>query len=213
MNYLENERNMRTKQKLRLSVLATGTILLIILGLYWAYSTIKPVPTGLEQAFNPNGDFTLLEDNGKIFHLRDHRGKVVLLFFGYTSCPGVCPLTLAKLAKVRTLLGAASQKVMTVFVTVDPQYDTAARLTEYLGYFDINAVGLTGTKTQIDKVVHDYKASYQKIPIKSALGYFINHTSIVYLIDKQGKVRYLFHQDDSPEKMVRIIKETISTDK
>jgi len=182
------------------------------LGLYWAYSTIEPVPTGLEQAFNPTGDFTLTEDNGKIFHLRDHRGKVVLLFFGYTSCPGVCPLTLSKLARARTLLGAASQEVMTVFVTVDPQHDTSARQREYLGYFDINAVGLTGTKTQIDKVVHAYNASYEQVPTKSALGYIINHTSIVYLIDKQGKVRYLFHQDDSPEKMANIIRETTRTD-
>jgi len=204
---------MRTKQKLTLYVLATGTTLLIILGLYWFDTTIKPVPTGLEQAFNPSGDFTLTEDNGRIFHLRDHRGKVVLLFFGYTSCPGICPLTLSKLARARTLLDAASQKVMTVFITVDPQRDTSAKLKEYLGYFEINTVGLTGTKTQIDKVVHAYNASYQKIPTKSALGYIINHTNIVYLIDEQGKVRFLFHQDDSPEKMFETIKETISTDK
>lgn len=204
---------MQTKQKLILSVLATGTISLIILGLYLAYSPIKPVPTGLEQALNPSGDFTLTEDSGKIFHLRDYRGKVVLLFFGYTSCPGICPLTLSKLARARTLLGVASQNMMTVFVTVDPQRDTSSMLKEYLGYFDINAMGLTGTKTQIDKVVHAYNAYYEKVPTKSALGYIINHTSIVYLIDKQGKVRYLFHQDDSPEKMAKVIKEMISSNR
>ena len=96
--------------------------------------------------------------------------------------------------------------------TIKAQSDTSARLKEYLGYFDINAVGLTGTKTQIDKVVHAYNAYYQKVPTKSALGYFINHTNIVYLIDKQGKVRYLFHQDDSSEKMAKVIKETTITD-
>jgi protein SCO1/2 len=212
MNNLGIGGNVRTNQKLILSVLATGTILLIILGIYWTNSTIKPVPTGLEKAFNPTGDFTLTEDSGKIFHLRDHRGKVILLFFGYTSCPDICPLTLAKLARARTLLGAAGQKVTTVFVTVDPQRDTSARLKEYLGYFDINAIGLTGTKTQIDEVVHAYNAFYEKVPIKSALGYIINHTTIVYLIDKQGKVRYLFHQDDSPEKMAKAIRATIKTD-
>ncbi len=203
---------MRTKQKLILSVLSAGTTLLILFGIYWAYSTIiKPVPTGIEQAFNPSGDFTLMDDSGKVFHLRDNRGKVVLLFFGYTSCPGNCPWTVAKLARARTLLGAASQRVMTVFVTVDPQHDTSARLKEYLTCFDMNAVGLTGTKTQIDKVVHAYNAYYEKIPTKSALGYIINHTNIVYLIDKQGKVRYLFHQDDDPEKMAKVIRETAST--
>ena len=199
---------MRIKQKLILSVLATGAILLIISGMYWAYSTNKTAPVGIEQAFNPSGEFTLMEDSGKIFHLTDHRGKVILLFFGYTSCPDVCPLTLAKLARARTLLGAESQQVMTVFVTVDPQRDTSAKLKEYLGYFDSNAVGLTGTETQIDNVVHAYHAFYEKVPTKSASRYIINHTSIVYVIDKQGKVRYMFHQDDSPEKMAKVIRET-----
>jgi protein SCO1/2 len=198
---------MQTKQKLILSILVTGAVLLIFFGIYLAYSIIKPVPSGIEQVFNPGGDFTLTQDNGKIFHLRDYRDKIVLLFFGYTSCPDVCPLTLAKLGRARTLLGPAGKKVLTVFVTVDPQRDTPARMREYLGYFDASAVGLSGTKAQIDKVVHAYNASYQKVPTKSAIGYIINHTNIVYLIDMQGKVRHLFHQDDSPEKIAQVIRE------
>jgi protein SCO1/2 len=203
------EEPVRTKEIIILSLAVTGIALVIILGIYLAYSTIKPGPTGIEASFNPSADFTLMEDNGKIFHLRDHRGEVVLLFFGYTSCPDVCPLTLAKLGRVRTLLGPAGKKVLTVFVTVDPQRDTSARLKEYLGYFDAHAVGLTGTKEQIDEVVRAYKASYQRVPTDSALGYIINHTNIVYLIDRQGKVRYLFHQDDSPKKMAEVIREYI----
>jgi len=187
--------------------LAIGIILLIISGIYWDYSTTKPNPIGIEQALNPSRDFILTEDSGKIFHLSDHRGKVVLLFFGYISCPEVCPLTLTKLARARTLLGSASQDLMTVFVTVDPQRDTSARLNKYLGFFDSKAVGLTGTKRQIDKVVRAYRAYYEKVPAKSAPGYIINHTSIVYLIDKQGSVRYLFHQDDSPEIIAKVISE------
>lgn len=197
---------MQTKHKLIASVSATGTILIIILVILWHYSTIKPVPAGIEQAFNPSGDFTLTEYSGNIFHLRDHRGEVVLLFFGYTACPDVCPTTLAKLAKARTLLDAAAgQKVITVFVSVDPQHDTPVRLKEYVAYFDSNAVGLSGTKPQIDKVVSAYKAFYEKVRAKTALGYIINHTTIVYLIDKQGKVRHLFHQDDSPEMIAKVI--------
>lgn len=197
---------MQTKQKLIVSVSATGIILIIILIVLWHYSTIKPVPAGIEQAFNPNGEFTLTGDSGNIFDLRDHRGEVVLLFFGYTACPDVCPTTLAKLAKARTLLDAAArQKVITAFVTVDPQHDTPVRLKEYVAYFDTNTIGLTGTKPQIDKVIRAYKAFYEKVPAKSALGYIINHTTIVYLIDKQGKVRYLFHQDDSPEMIAKVI--------
>jgi protein SCO1/2 len=196
----------RTKQMIIFSTSVTAMILLIALGFYWAYNTLKPGPTGIESVFNPGGDFTLAQDNGKILHLRDYRGKVVLLFFGYTSCPDVCPLTLARLAQMRKLLGPTEKKVVTVFVTVDPQRDTPARLREYLGYFDKNAVGLTGTKEQIDKVVNAYKASYQKVPTNSELGYIINHTNIVYLIDSEGKVRHLFHQDDSPREMADVIK-------
>jgi protein SCO1/2 len=203
------EEPVRTKEILILSLAIAGIALVIFLGIYLAYTKIKPGPAGIEGEFNPSGDFTLMEDNGKIFHLRDQRGKVVLLFFGYTSCPDVCPLTLAKLGRVRALLGPSAKKVLTVFVTVDPQRDTSARLKEYLGYFDADAVGLTGTKEQIDAVVRAYKASYQKVPTNSALGYIINHTNVVYLIDRQGKVRHLFHQDDSPGKMAEIIGEYI----
>lgn len=197
---------MQTKQKLIVSVLATVTILIIVLVISWHHSIRKPISVGIEQVLNPGGDFTLIDDSGHIFHLRDRRGRVVLLFFGYTACPDICPRTLSKLAKARALLdAAASQKVIIVFVTVDPQRDTPLRLKEYVAYFDINAVGLTGTKPQIDKVVSAYNAFYEKVPAKSALGYSINHTSIVYLIDKQGKVRHLLHQDDSPETMARVI--------
>jgi protein SCO1/2 len=198
---------MRTKKIITIPSVAMGAILLIVFGYYLTRSHQKPTSVGIEETLNPSGDFTLTETSGKLFRLKDHRGKVVLLFFGYTSCPNICPTTLAKFSKVRSLLRAMNQKVMTVFVTVDPQRDTAERLKEYLGYFDNRAIGLTGTKTEIDKVVNAYKASYQKIRNDSSPGYTINHTSIIYLIDGQGKVRYLFHQDDRPEKMVSIIEE------
>ena len=203
---------MQTKHGLMISSAATAAILLIMFGYFFTRSHQKSSSALLGETLNPSGDFTLTDASGKLFHLKDHRGEVVLMFFGYTSCPGICPMTLSKFAKVRSLLGAMNQKVVTVFVTVDPQRDTAARLTEYLGYFDKRAIGLTGTKMEIDKVVDAYKASYKKIRNASSRGYTIDHTSIIYLIDKQGRVRSLFHQDDGPEKMASIIKE-ISADR
>ena len=202
---------MRTKQILVVSIVATGVILLLLVGFFWLYSPPKPVSDGMKQAFNPSGDFTLTDDSGKTFHLKDYRGKVVLLYFGYTACPDICPATLAKLAKVRSLLGAAGKNVVTVFVTVDPKRDTPARLKEYVEYFDSSAIGLTGTKTEIDRVVNAYNASYQVKRSNSSLGYTISHTSIVYLIDKRGAVRNLFHQDDEPEKMASIVRESAGT--
>lgn len=156
---------------------------------------------------NPQRDFTLHDQDGKIFHLKNHRGQIVLLFFGYTTCPDICPTTLSKLARVYSLLGAMRQKVLTVFVTIDPQRDTPQKLKEYLQYFNINAVGLTGTKQEIGTVVDAYKATYEKVETNSsALGYMFDHTDYLYLIDTQGKTSYLFHPEDKAQDMARVIK-------
>jgi protein SCO1 len=165
-------------------------------------------PAGTDYGvINPQRDFTLHDQDGKIFHLKDHRGQIILLFFGYTSCPDVCPTTLSKLARVYALLGPMRQKILTVFVTVDPQRDTPQKLKEYMQYFNINALGLTGTKQEIDAVVDDYKATYEKVVTNSsALGYMFDHTDYLYLIDTQGKTSYLFHPEDKAQDMAEIIK-------
>lgn len=158
------------------------------------------------ERLNPERDFTLKDQNRNIFRLKDHRGKVVLLFFGYISCPDVCPTTLSKLTRVYSLLGDKRQKVLTAFVSVDPERDTPEKIKEYLEYFNVNAVGLTGTETEIDEVVLAYKIYYEKVNTTSALGYMINHTDYLFLIDHNGKVRYLFRPEDKAEKIVSVIK-------
>ena len=96
---------------------------------------------------------------------------------------------------------------MTVFVTIDPQRDTPPKLKEYLQYFNINAVGLTGTKQEIDTVVDSYKATYEKVDThSSALGYMFDHTDYLYLINAEGATSHLFHPEDSPEDMAQVIK-------
>jgi len=162
---------------------------------------------------NPQRDFVLHDQDGKIFQLKDHRGQVVLLFFGYTTCPDVCPTTLSKLARVYSLLGPqARSKVLTVFVTIDPARDSPEKLKEYLQYFDINAVGLSGTKKEIDAVVEAYKASYNKVETNSsALGYLFDHSDYLYLIDIEGKTAGLFHPDDKAEDIASSIKSTLRT--
>ncbi len=158
---------------------------------------------------NPTRDFTLHDQDGKIFTLHDHRGQMVLLFFGYTSCPDVCPMTLSKLARVYALLGPdMRQKLLTVFVTLDPDRDSPLKLKVYMKYFNINALGLTGSKQEIDAVVNSYKATYEKVETNSALGYMFDHTDYLYMIDAQGRTKYLFHPEDSPE----LITETIRKD-
>lgn len=158
---------------------------------------------------NPEFDFSLKDQDGRDFHLRDHRGQIVLLFFGYLTCPDICPVTISKLSRAYRLLGNDAKKILTVFVTVDPERDSPEKLKEYLKYFKLNMVGLTGTKKEIDKVVDSYKASYKKVETDSAAGYLMDHSDLVYLIDTQGRVVDLIHFDDEADRIAQLIKKVL----
>ena len=147
------------------------------------------------------GDFALVDDRGETFRLADHRGEVFLLFFGYTTCPDFCPLTFSRLTQAYDLLGDQADQVTTLLLSVDPERDTPARLAEYLGFFDVQATGLTGTQEQIDEVVAAYAAFYEKVESESGAGALFGHSTYLYLIDGQGRVRYLFGHGESPERI------------
>ncbi len=156
------------------------------------------------------GDFTLTGSDGKPFEMSSLRGKTVLLFFGYTSCPDICPTTLGALAQAYRELGKddagekTADKVKTVFVSVDPEKDTPEKLREYLDYFAVPAVGLTGTPEQLAAVAKQYGASYERVESDSAAGYLIEHSTYLYLIDPVGRVRHLFRYGDKPEEIARL---------
>jgi len=159
------------------------------------------------KVFDFGGDFSLTDQYGHSFHLADLRGKTVLLFFGYTLCPDICPTTLSKLKKVNEILGSQSENIRVIFITVDPERDTKDRMEKYLAYFDIGVIGLTGSKKEIQSVTDSYHAVFEKVVVKdSAAGYLVNHSSLTYLIDKKGKIRYLFRQSENPALMASIIK-------
>jgi len=144
-------------------------------------------------------DFTLIDQNGVRFQLSQLRGKVVLLFFGYTHCPDACPTTMAKLARVYKLLGRDAERVVTLFVSLDPQRDTPNVLKNYLAYFRINSIGLTGTKEEIDEVVKQYGAKYEIEQSDSAAGYHIAHSTDLYLIDQKGEMAGRFVYSDGTQ--------------
>jgi protein SCO1/2 len=144
------------------------------------------------------GDFALTDQNGNLFRLSQQRGKIVLLFFGYTSCADACPTMMAKLTSVCKSLGADQKQLRIIFVSLDPARDTPAALKKYLEYFSLGAVGLTGKKTEIDRVVNQYGASYEIEKSDSALGYHINHSTYLYLIDQSGAVKSRFKHTDRP---------------
>ena len=168
--------------------------LLVALALF---TSIAPAQTVSDPA--AGGDFDLTDHNGQRFKLSDHRGKVILLFFGYTSCTEACPVILGRINSVFKQLGSDSDKALAVFISVDPQRDTKQVLRDYVGYFSAHTVALTGTKDEIDAVVGQYGARYEIERSASALGYHINHTTDIYLIDRQGALKGRFkHTDRAP---------------
>lgn len=148
------------------------------------------------------GDFALVDQHGTPFELQSLRGQAAMLFFGYTYCPDICPVTLSKMGRVYQLLDEHQQELTTLFVTVDPKRDTQEKLAEYLDYFAIDAIGLRGNKEEIDQVVRQYGAHYSLGAEQAA--YLVDHSTYTYLIDQQGKVRFLFRRSDGPELMAAV---------
>jgi cytochrome oxidase Cu insertion factor (SCO1/SenC/PrrC family) len=167
------------------------------------FTTAGPAQSGPEPAARAEGgDFSLTDHNGKPFSMRDRRGKVILLFFGYTSCTEACPVILGRINSVFKQLGPDHDKALAVFISVDPERDTTQVLREYVRYFSANTVALTGKKEEIDAVVRQYGAKYEIEKSDSALGYHVNHTTDIYLIDQTGRVRSRLKYTDRPAVIV-----------
>ncbi len=146
----------------------------------------------------PAYDFSLNDQHGQPFRLSDQRGKVVLLFFGYASCPDVCPTTLGDWKQVHARLGEDADRVRFVFITVDPERDTPERLKQHLALFHPDFIGLTGSLEELEPVYQAYGVYYEKVEApESALGYLVNHTSSDFVIDPQGNWR-LRHSFGTP---------------
>jgi len=134
-------------------------------------------------------DFALTDHTGKARTLGDFRGKVVVMFFGFTRCPDVCPVTLAELKAVKEQLGEEGKRLQVVFVTVDPERDTQKLLAEYVPAFDPSFLGLYGDSAAIAKVAKDFRVFYQKSPGKTPESYTMDHTAGSYIFDPQGRLR------------------------
>ncbi len=138
-------------------------------------------------------EFDLTAQNGTRIRLSDFRGKLVLLYFGYTHCPGVCPTTLAEIDQaLKTLDPQRASHVQLMMVSVDPERDSPERLRAYLPHFNPTFLGLTGTPKEIAAVAQRYGIYYKKGEPEPGGGYFVDHTSVVIVIDPAGRVRLLF---------------------
>ncbi len=158
--------------------------------------------TGLDYA----KDFALTDHTGKPRTLADFKGKAVVMFFGYTQCPDVCPTTMAEMATVMKQLGADADKVQVLFVTIDPERDTQALLASYVPAFDPHFLGLYGDKAATEKVAKEFKVFYQKVPGKTADSYTMDHTAGSYVFDPQGRIRLFLRNGQGAEPIVHDLK-------
>ena len=155
-------------------------------------------------------DFSLLDPDGKVRTLADFKGKVVVMFFGYTQCPDICPTTLTEMQQVMTILGPQSDKVQVLFVTVDPERDTAAILKQYVPAFDPRFLGLRPTDdAALEKIGKDFKIYYKKVPGTSPGSYTMDHTAGSYAFDPDGRLRLYIKHAQGPETLAHDLKELL----
>ena len=145
--------------------------------------------------------FSLKDFNGRIRTLEDFKGKVVVLFFGFTHCPDICPTTLTDLKKTMVLLKDKASAVQVIFITLDPARDTEDVLKKFIPTFNSSFLGLTGTESDIDKVANQLKIFNKKVNDGSKAGYTIDHSAGLYVIDKKGSIKLHISNGQKPEDL------------
>jgi cytochrome oxidase Cu insertion factor (SCO1/SenC/PrrC family) len=155
------------------------------------------------------GPFTLTDQSGRRRSDSDFRGKLMIVYFGYTFCPDVCPADLMAITQALDALGPAADGVQPIFITVDPERDTKL-LAEYVSAFHKSLIGLTGTPDEIRKVANAYKAFYAKVPGGRDGDYAIDHTGVIYLMGRNGEYLGFMPPQTGPEKLTEILRKQLS---
>lgn len=206
-------------------ILIRGLIVLVILMAGGAFGTASADHETQASSENPcsksdAANFTLTSHMGSKVSVSDYKGKMVVVLFGYTHCPDVCPTQLNDMQKLLTKSGDKSDQVQVLFVTFDPERDTPKVLKEYLAFLHPTFVGLTGTKEEIASVARQFRAQYIRREVGSEAGYMIAHSSVVYLLDQQGQLHNIYFQnledsestiDEMAEDMQQLIKKGSKT--
>ncbi len=170
-------------------------MLVIAAGAWVGYTKFRPHAFHgmVLQSPQPAPDFELTGAGGKRVHLHDFEGKMVLLYFGYTFCPDVCPTTMRELAQAMEILGPKKAKdIQVIMISVDPLRDTPDRVDEYVRHFNPNFIGLTGTEDEVAQVATLYGIYFKKHEGTAATGYLVDHTATVTVVDKKGYIKLIF---------------------
>ncbi|MDX3965617.1 MAG: SCO family protein [Bradyrhizobium sp.] len=185
-------------------VIATAFAASLIVGLlimFWAMGGLSKVA----QPAAIGGPFQLTDQNGKAVTDKSLKGKPTLIFFGYTHCPDVCPTSLFEISEVLRAMGKDADKVNAVFISVDPERDTPATMKDYLSSFDPHLEGLSGDPAETAKVITSYRVYAKKVPTKDG-DYTMDHTALIYLMDRDGRFVSPFNLKRPPEEAAAELK-------
>ena len=190
--------------------IAACALMVGVAGLFSACTEQKPS----FQAIDVTGatyarDFELTDHNGRVRHLADFKGKIVVLFFGYTQCPDVCPTTMAELAEVKKALGKDGDRLQGLFVSVDPARDTPEVLKAYMGNFDPTFLALTTTPEKLAELAKDFKVYYKKVDGKTPTSYTMDHSAGSFVYDTQGQLRLFTRYGTGPQPLVADIQQLL----
>jgi protein SCO1/2 len=188
-------------------------VLVLLLGAGCRTEPAAPVPAAAEELpiLPIGGDFTLTNQDAQPFELASLRGKVVLVFFGYTMCPDACPTTLSKLsAAYARLTDEERARVKALYISIDPERDTPTVMKEHLTYFGVDAVGLTGSPEDTAKVARQFGAHFERSSEPTAAGYLMSHTVSMFGLDARGQTRLLIDYEANVDTVVRSIRQLLA---
>jgi protein SCO1/2 len=191
----------------RLLIILVAAVAICVAGLSYIYLN-RPGPEAAG-GIAIGGPIHLTDQDGAKFDSASLAGKPYAVFFGYTHCPDVCPTTLSDIAQATDVIGDQAKDFTTLFVTIDPERDTVPVLKEYMSNFTAKAVGLTGTPDEVAAAAKEFRVYYKKVPTSDG-GYSMDHTAVVYLMDKHGEFRSIISYAEDHDAYVRKIKEVLA---
>ena len=187
-----------------IAIAFAASLVVGLLIMFWAMGGVSKVA----QPAAIGGPFQLTDQNGKAVTDKSLKGKPTLIFFGYTHCPDVCPTSLFEISEVLRVMGKDADRVNAIFLSVDPERDTQAAMKDYLSSFDPHLQGLSGDPAETAKVITSYRVYAKKIPTKDG-DYTMDHTALIYLMDREGRFVSPFNLKRTPEEAAADLKKDL----
>lgn len=177
-------------------------------GLFGADGPAAPSAGGVQlpQGVSLGGPFALIDHTGRAVTERDFAGRMALVYFGFTYCPDVCPTELGIMAEALDALGDQGEQVTPILITIDPERDTPAALADYVSRFHPRMIGLTGSAEQVAAAARAYRVFYARVQRPDMSDYLMDHSSFIYLVGRDGRVRALFRPQTSPEAIAQAVR-------